>query len=334
MGNSGKGRKESPLEAAAGAANPTTTAAFKQLANETRLAILLALWEAYEPFADRGEQSFSELRARVGMRDKGQFRYHLDQLVDNFVESGDDGYVLQNAGRKIVRTIIAGTGLNDETLNRTRIDRNCPYCDAPTAVVYQNGWLFQVCTACSGTFGEHYDFPTGTLTVWPLDSAGLTNRTPAEMFTAGAIATMQEYAMMIGGVCPECSGSVDAWFDVCDYHDTRERSVCPACERRYPIQARFVCTICKNKMWGPPSILVVTHPEVIVFFTDHSVEFGYETSDIGGVGRVLDVIRKYDIAELVTTDPVRVAVVYRCNGDELRVTLDESVSVLAVDADD
>ena len=53
----------SPLEAAAGVAGTDATEAFGLLANETRLAILLALWEAKEPEKPRSEQAvpFSEL---------------------------------------------------------------------------------------------------------------------------------------------------------------------------------------------------------------------------------------------------------------------------------
>jgi len=40
---------ESPLEAAADFTGSHAVDAFKLLGNETRLAILLALWEAYDP---------------------------------------------------------------------------------------------------------------------------------------------------------------------------------------------------------------------------------------------------------------------------------------------
>src|SRR6056297_953643 len=57
---------ESPLELAAGAAEPHVTEAFKLLSDEIRLAILLALWEVYDPRAENNAISFSQLFDRVG----------------------------------------------------------------------------------------------------------------------------------------------------------------------------------------------------------------------------------------------------------------------------
>lgn len=71
---------ELPLEAAAGVAEPQTVGAFKHLSDESRLAILPALWEAYEPFADNNALSFSELREQVEYETSGNFSYHLEKL--------------------------------------------------------------------------------------------------------------------------------------------------------------------------------------------------------------------------------------------------------------
>jgi DNA-binding transcriptional ArsR family regulator len=46
--------------------------AFAVVGNETRLAILEALWRSPER-----PVTFSDLRRRVGMRDSAQFNYHL-----------------------------------------------------------------------------------------------------------------------------------------------------------------------------------------------------------------------------------------------------------------
>ena len=54
--------------------------AFALIGNETRLAILEALWAA-----DERPVSFSELRRAVGMRDSAQFNYHLQKLTGHFV---------------------------------------------------------------------------------------------------------------------------------------------------------------------------------------------------------------------------------------------------------
>ncbi|MFB9807964.1 winged helix-turn-helix domain-containing protein [Haladaptatus pallidirubidus] len=61
--------------------------AFQLLADETRLEILFALWNAPEWTA-----TFTELKDAVGMRDSGQFQYHLNQLAGTFIRQVDDGY--------------------------------------------------------------------------------------------------------------------------------------------------------------------------------------------------------------------------------------------------
>jgi DNA-binding transcriptional ArsR family regulator len=111
------------LEAAAGAAGPAATEAFKLLGDETRLAILLALWEAHEPFADGDAVGFSTLRDRVGTADSGRFNYHLDRLTDHFVRRTDDGYELREAGLTVGRSVIAVAGFETPTGLRVAIAR-------------------------------------------------------------------------------------------------------------------------------------------------------------------------------------------------------------------
>lgn len=77
------GEVGSPLEAAAGAAGPHATEAFGLLANETRLAVLLALWEAYDPHADQNAVPFSRVLNRVETDDPGNLTYHLEKTTTN-----------------------------------------------------------------------------------------------------------------------------------------------------------------------------------------------------------------------------------------------------------
>ena len=137
---------ESPIEAATGAAGPNVTDAFKLLSDEVRLAILLALWEAYDPHAEKNTVSFSELFDRVGERDSGNFTYHLDKLIGHFVEETVDGYRLRNSGLKIVRAVIAGSGLEERRLPPTEIPRACYHCGAQVELSYEDERLYQICT--------------------------------------------------------------------------------------------------------------------------------------------------------------------------------------------
>jgi hypothetical protein len=140
------------------------------------------------------------------------------------------------------------------------------------------------------------------------------DRTPEAQFVAGAVATVHQYAAMIAGICPECSGAVETSLDVCTDHPTSREETWPPCQRRYPAQARFVCTVYKNRMWGPPSV-VVAHPPVVALYADRGVDPGTAGADLDDVTRVLTTVRDHDYAELSGDAPRRIRVVFRCDGD-------------------
>lgn len=319
---------ESPLETTAGAAGPHATEAFTLLANETRLAILLALWNAHEPFGTGSGLRFSELRNRVGVRDSGQFNYHLGKLEDKFIESTDVGYKLRPEGDKITRAVIAGVGLETPTLEPTEIGIPCPRCEASTTITYRSGRLFQMCTECGGHFDESDELPRGTLFTWRLDPAGLANRTPEEVYAASSNGMLQRTLAMINGVCPECSGAVDFELDVCDDHVAGPDGPCPNCGQRDEILALYQCTVCKFSTGGAPSGLVSQHPAVISFYYDHGIDLQYDL-DFRGVKRVLELGEAHEQI-LESTDPLRIRIIIRYEGDEMNLLIDEEMSVVEV----
>ena len=143
---------ELPLEVSVGAAGSHATEAFAALGNETRLAILLVLWEKHDPHADDNRVPFSEIYDRVDYDDPGSFSYHLEQLKGKFIRqhTEGEGYELRTPGLKFVQVVIAGAGVQDAALEATEIDQLCPFCDAPTAISYHDGLVIQVCTQCEG----------------------------------------------------------------------------------------------------------------------------------------------------------------------------------------
>lgn len=319
---------DSPLKAAAGAAGPHAVDSFELLANETRLAILLALWEAYEPFAGGSSIPFSELYNRVGMSDSGNFNYHLGKLEGQFVRSTDEGYKLRPQGDKITRAVIAGGGLGDATLEPTEVDMPCPLCEAPTAITYQDGRLFQLCTECDGKFGEADDVPSGTLFAWRLEPAGLADRTPEEVYAASSIGMFQRTLAVIDGVCPDCSGAVETELDVCENHDPEPGDTCSNCGRRDGILALYRCSVCKFSTGGKPSALVSQHPAVVAFYYDHGVDLQYDL-DFEKVRRVFELGEAHE-QTLESTEPLRVRVTIQYEGDEMSLLLDEDMSVIEV----
>ena len=321
---------ESPLEAAIGTAGPHATDAFKVLGNETRLAILLALWEAYDPHAERNAVPFTELRNRVGMRDSGQFTYHLDKLEGHFIRKTDDGYVFRQPGLLFVQSIIAGIGIEEPTLEPTEIDVPCPLCGAPTAITYENARVYQVCTACAGQGPAGENEPPGALVAWTFEPTGLSNRTAAEVFTASTIKNFARIVLRFEGICPECSGPVEWSFDICEDHAPSSDEKCPSCGRERAVLARETCTVCKSSGWGPPSMKVVFHPAVIAFYYDHGIEVGFTgDTDLTDVRRTLDLVETSE-EEVVSADPPRVRVTFSHDGDELHLLLDEEMNVIDV----
>jgi hypothetical protein len=319
---------DSPLESAAGAAGSRAVDAFKRVGDETRLAILLALWEAYEPFADDNALSFSDLYDRVDYDTSGNFSYHLQKLEGHFVESTADGYRLKQAGHRLVRVIVAGSGLTDDRLPPTEIDLDCQMCGESLAITYENEQLYTVCTECEGRFASDDDEPPGTIMGFAFDPAGLSRSSPEEIFAASVVRAMGKFLMQMGGLCPDCSGSVDSSINICEDHDSD--GVCANCGRRDEIQARWVCTTCKNAGHGPPGPNLALHARVVSFYADRGLEIGYETTDFENVVRMPTAMSDHE-QEVVSTDPIRVRVTIRYAGDRLRVLIDDSMHIVEVE---
>ena len=79
-------------------------------------------------------------------------------------------------GLRFIQAVIAGAGVQDATHELTEIDQPCPFCDAPTAISYQDGLVIHVCTECEGVTTE--ENIRGYLSAVPFDPAELTERSP------------------------------------------------------------------------------------------------------------------------------------------------------------
>jgi hypothetical protein len=139
---------------------------------------------------------------------------------------------------------------------------------------------------------------------------------------------MGKFIMQMGGLCPDCSGPVDGSIDICEAHEPD--GVCPNCGRRDEIQARWVCTTCKNAGHGPPGPNLALHPRVVAFYADRGLDIGYDTNDFRGIVRMLRAMSSHE-QEVVSTDPIRIGVTIRYEGDRLRVIIDESMNILELE---
>lgn len=329
MGNANS--SESPLEAVAGGADQHAVDAFKLLGNETRLAILLALWDVYDPQGSNDAVPFSELYDHVNVRDTGNFSYHLDKMVGHYVRETTGGYQLRNAGHKIVQAVIAGTGMTELTIPPTEIDRSCHRCGASVELSYEDDQLYHSCTECEGNIGPDSPegTPVGTLVAWDFDPAGLVGRTPDDVYVASTIAFLQDLGLLSRGLCPACSGPVEGSLHICDRHEAAAGKLCPACGTRDEVRVSYVCSVCKHGASFPVQAAIHDHPATVAFYYDHGIVRTYDLDDPEECGRLWDLLLQQEHA-LVSTDPVRVRVTVPCGDDELHLTLDEDLTVTDV----
>lgn len=323
---------ESYLEAAAGASGPNVTDAFKLLADETRLAILLALWEAYDPLEDPNTVSFSDLYDRVAVRDSGNFSYHLDKLVDHFIEETPNGYQLRNSGLKIVQAVVAGTGLDERRLRPTDIPRSCYHCGAPVELSYKDERLYQICTACDGNIGPDSTekTPVGTLVVYDdFNPAGLAYRTPEEVFVAGTIKYDRAVSLLVRGVCPECSGPVEESLHICESHEASPGTPCPTCGTSDEARVSYVCSVCKHGGSYPAWTAVYDHPEIVSFYHAHGFDMTFGLDDPEACGRLWNRLKKEQT--LLSEEPIRIRVSVPFEDKTLHLTLDGDLEVIDVE---
>ncbi|WP_435361927.1 winged helix-turn-helix domain-containing protein [Haloarchaeobius sp. DFWS5] len=322
------GPVESPLAAASGAAGPHAPEAFALLGNETRLSILLALWEEYDPKATDNGVPFSRIFERIDHDDRGNVSYHLSKLTGQFVQQQTDrgGYELRETGLKLVRAVIAGAGVQDVELERTEIDQACPFCDAPTTVSYHDGVVLHTCTDCDGTGPAQTD-TEGFLDAVPFDPAGLAERTPEEIRAASTVAALRQVQSLFEGLCLACSGPVEGWLECCSNHDST--GICDHCGTTFAVWAHFRCRVCKNHSTTSPKSLALFHPAVIAFYEDHDVSTRIRADDYESVRRVFDLMDDH-VMDPVSQDPPLVAVRTVQDGDDVCLTFDEAATVVDV----
>lgn len=286
--------------------------AFAAIGNETRLAILEAIWEANErPVA------FSDLRETVGMRDSAQFNYHLQQLTDGFVvkvdsneadhrgtpssnRRSDGGYDLRNAGEKVVRSVLAGTFNEHPTIEPFEIDADCIDCGATLEAKYADERLAVECSECETSHGR-YSFPPG----------GLKERSKAELLNAFDDRVRHLHCLAADGVCPECSGRTH----------TEIVTGGSECDLDLQVHARHVCEHCGNVLCSPVGLRFLDHSEVVSFYRDH----GISLSD-----RPYWSLEWCVDDEYTTVDPseeITVEIRMPADDSELRVVVDDDLEV-------
>ena len=293
--------------------------AFATLGNEIRMEILQTLGEADDPL------SFSELRDHVGMRDSGQFNYHLDKLTGHFVEKTDAGYDLRQAGRRVVEAVLSGSVTEAPVIEPTRIDQPCQYCGAPVEVSYREEHVTVACTECAGSYAESAGVgDRQRLGVLALPPAAVEGRSPGEVLQAAYTWGGLEVYSIACGVCPRCGASVDTSVSVCSDHDATD-GLCAVCDSRYAVHFSSQCTNCIHDAIGAAGVCLTASTEFLEFVTSHGINpLAPSSLDIWGAA-----IGDYE-ENVLSTDPFEARFTFSIDDDLLTLTVDEDLTVVDV----
>jgi hypothetical protein len=270
--------------------------AFWLLGDQMRTAILRAMWESSEETI-----TFSEIREQIGSPDSGKFNYHLNKLVGHFLSKGDGGYSLTQAGREVVRAVMAGTITQHAEIGPAPIDAQCAECGGALVVRYDEYGIIE-CEDC------------GELVMWnEFPPAGLDTRSPEEFASTFDRWTQVRFGIAMDGICPNCACEMtmeilDRVGDSADGIATMHR-----------------CENCKYEARIPLFGHVLSHPATISFFYHRGVdvtEMPY--------WRMRPLAREFT-EEVISQNPWIANITMRSDGHTLEVTLDENMDVVDVE---
>ncbi len=273
---------------------------FEMVSNETRLEIVRTLYEHLRSNGWESELSYSTLRERVGIRDKGNFNYHLGELRGTFVERGADGYRVTFAGFEIAKAIEVGAWATHEQRGPVEVG-TAPLADGddPLTAVYDDSRV-QVSDDEGRLLFQH-----------ALRPSGVADREMEAIVDTMATVWLADVELMIGGVCAYCHGPTD-------------RSVEHTRKRPWTHSLVVACPECGPVAHVPVGLAIVDHPAVVSFHWDHGIDLRdrrfWELEFLDD-----------DAVAVLETDPVRLRIDVSLEGDRLAVTIDENARVVAIE---
>ena len=276
--------------------------AFALIGNEVRAQILQTL-AAPEDEGPWKELSFSELRSRVDPEmDTGQFNYHLQKLVGQYIRSTEDGYQINPAGVKLYRTIVSGTFTREATIEPFDAGFDCHFCGARAEGAYEETQFQVRCPDCGHVYASNI-IPPSVVDEGPAMLERVDQFTRHEMQTAAA------------KVCPTCLNAMDA-------------TMIPASESPFhhgeqvDVMAQLQCDHCGAQRYMTVGSAMLKESALVAFAYEHGVdlnetplwEFEFATKDTGLVVR--------------SRDPWEVALTVTFDGESLELVVDEDLEVV------
>lgn len=269
-------------------ASTLTHDSFAAVANETRLDILKALW------AD-GDATFTDLFDLVDLEDTGQFSYHLNQLIGQFVHKRDDRYTLTNVGREIVMTVFTHVDGSNSLQEPVAMDLQCHSCGTDVLARARGDWLRIDCLSCGKLYASY-----------PVPRAGLHNREGVDMLSVFDQRLRRLNGLVHRGICPNCTCSMD-----CSVFADAEP------DRGLPFVFFHECRHCFMELYTVPATGLLEHPAVISFYNDRGL-------DLFAIPHwELDWMFNGDCINVITDSPLEYTVDIEVAKNRLRVSLND-----------
>lgn len=280
---------------------------FSLLGDHNRIDIIRTLWE------EDDAMPFSELYESVDIRDSGQFNYHLDKLLGQFVTKTENGgYGLTEAGRQINGAIEAGAYTTSGGVDAIPLEQDCGICGGVRTVSYRDERITVGCDSCDAV--SVFAVPPSVFAGYDREEIPL---------IAGQYLRVSSIRIN-SGFCSYCYGPV-------------ERTVCPVSESvvfdgpkdmetmefdatAYPI-VQYECRQCGTKPTNALSVALLDHPAVVSFYNNHNIDIRAQPIWEFSPPRAED-------QEIRSKDPFRASYTFGVNSEELTVVVDESLSVV------
>jgi len=271
--------------------------AFDLVGDETRFAIVRALWDLTDWRSDPA--SFAELRAEAGVKDSGQFNYHLDRLCPEFVRSVDGGYRLTEAGRRVVGGAVSGIYTDHDVSFEPEPVGACPACEGTLELGYEGGFMTVTCGDCDKRL---VDMSTPPVLIAESDPENIPS-----VLTRHAMAEVQR---MNRGFCVYCGGPLESRLDLpsdgAGFDDLVVEFDCAACEKSF--------------QWNV-FVSILDHPAVVSLLHDA----GIDVRDLP----VWSVFTDLDLeGRIASSDPLRVEATIQVEHGAVTVTLDETLTTV------
>lgn len=287
-------------------------AVFTALADDTRIGILRALWEA-----EGHEATFSELRAATGVADSGRFNYHLDKLVGRFVRKTDDGYELAQAGMEINGALEAGAYTMEGSIEPIPLEDSCETCGGTRTLSYEDETVRVECEGCP--VSSQFGVPPGAFT-------GYDREAIPEVASRYLKTTFQGIE---NGFCPFCDGRVEPTVGPITEINPREEAHeefpddLAARIREFPLIG-YDCRRCGARPTCGLGLALSTHPAVVGFHDAHGIDVRERP-----VWTFTDF--DPDRTRIRSREPFRASVSYRLEGDELTLVVNGDREVVGVE---